>query len=124
MPTATPGIGAFLVGETSTSSADAGLLALANPEGRDVILTDFIMDIQVASTAAHAFSFDVVNASTTLGSAGLFNAIASSVAGPFRSSGLPKLWKSTQYVVGGSTSGDLGIFAGKVYARWVGRSST
>ena len=127
MPT---GLGAKLLGQTGTSTAAAGMLAVANPEGEDILVTQFLVDTLVAATAAFTFNAGIAPSSTGAAD-NLIDGIDAStklVFSNLKDGGtngrVAVKWKSTEFLTISSDTGALGIFSGRAYANYVHPSST
>lgn len=107
--------GAYKVALSDASDLAGGILALANPEGVDLIVTKLVIDVTTVATAACSVDAGIAaNGSTSadnLIDGQDVHTATGAFGSPTGSSGLPaKKWKSTEYltvstVAGGACAG-------------------
>lgn len=114
---------------TSTGTARATVASLANPEGRDVIITSAFVAVTAASSVAGTFDMGCAAATALTTSDTLFDGITSSatvtgtrLVGSTQAAtngARQRVWRSSQFVTLSRVTGTLGSFRGTMAVEYV-----
>jgi hypothetical protein len=105
-----------------------GILSQANPEGEDLIITRFIVDVTTPATAACTADFGIAAAATTLSDTLIDGPDVHSAAVCLDSAdatdqgtngNASRKWSSTQYLTGSMASGAAAGLGGYAYVEYV-----
>lgn len=109
--------------DLATATAAGGVLALANPFGKDVYVTFFGLELTTQSTGAGTVDAGIAANATTL-SDNLIDGVSTAAAGVFTNAGSPgtngktgQKWGASQYLTVSQASGAVAGLVGRAIIR-------
>ncbi len=100
-----------------------GILALANPEGVDLIVTKLVLNVTTVATAACTVDAGIAANGTTSADNLIDGQDVNTAAGAFAEAGTngkrAKLWKSTEYLTASMKTGAAAGLVGYAYIEYI-----
>lgn len=122
MTTVTPYQGCIKAALAAVDSA-GGVFALANPEGRDVIVTGVYLNVTTVATGACTVDAGIAATATTSADTLIDGQDVHTATGALGEKGsngkVCKLWKDGQYLTGSVASGASAGLVGYVYVTYI-----
>lgn len=109
--------GAYKVALADKDAA-GGVLSLANPEGADVIVTNFILNVTTASTGACTIDAGVAANGTTSKDTLIDGQDVNAAVGVFASTA-KRLWKASEYITVSKATGAAAGLKGYAYIEYI-----